>query len=181
MTAQFVSDGLELVPLTLREANAFIAQHHRHHKPARGCRFVVGCARAADVVGCAIVGRPKARMLQDGWTAEITRCCSIDVPPENQPLQSNGKPHASGACALLYGACWRAARAIGYRRLVTYTLPSEGGGFASWCRLDADRRSRRRLVVTSRAATRRRASDAGQVPLGAFSMSFSVDGRPVNR
>ena len=36
---------LELVPITLREANAFVLQHHRHHKPVRGCRFVVGCAR----------------------------------------------------------------------------------------------------------------------------------------
>jgi hypothetical protein len=108
-----VSDGLVLVPLTLREANAFVAAHHRHHKPTRGCRFVVGAARDGEVVGVAIVGRPVARGLQDGWTAEVTRLCVI--------------ASARNVCSMLYGACWRAARAIGYRKLVTYTLPEEGG------------------------------------------------------
>lgn len=113
---------LELVPITLREANAFVRRYHRHHKPARGCRFVVGAARDTVIVGAAIVSRPKARALQDGWTAEVTRCCVHD------PIDkaANGG-HASGACSMLYAACWRAARAIGYRRLLTYELPEEGG------------------------------------------------------
>lgn len=115
-------DDLELIPITLREANAFVRRHHRHHKPDRGCRLVVGCARGAVVVGVAVAGRPKARNLNDGWTAEVTRCC-VDDPIDKA---ENGG-HASGATSLLYAACWRAARAIGYRRLVTYTLPEEGG------------------------------------------------------
>lgn len=65
------------------------------------------------IVGVATVGRPVSRNLADGWTAEVTRVCVL-------PAIGNG-------CSLLYGACWRAARAMGYRRLVTYTLPSEGG------------------------------------------------------
>lgn len=105
--------SLELVPITLRDAQSFVAQHHRHHPAPRGCRFVVGAARNGAVVGVAVVGRPLARMLDDGWTAEVTRLCVLDG-------QAN-------ACSLLYGACWRAARAIGFRRLVTYTLSSEGG------------------------------------------------------
>lgn len=117
------SERLELVPIDLDEANAFVAAHHRHHDPVRGCKFVVGV-----VVGVAIVGRPVARMASDTWTAEVLRVCSIDVPPDIHPKQPDGTPHASGAVSMLYQACWRAARAIGYRKLITYTLPEEGGG-----------------------------------------------------
>src|SRR5262245_58380740 len=67
---------------------------------------------AGAVVGAAIVGRPVARMLDDDWTAEVTRCCTDGT--RNAP-------------SMLYRACWRACRALGYRRLVTYTLPEEGG------------------------------------------------------
>lgn len=104
---------LELCPITLREANAFVTRHSRHHGPARGCIAVVAAADLSGIRGVAIVGRPVARMLQDGWTAEVTR------------LATDG---ARNACSMLYGAAWRACRALGYRRLVTYTLPAEGGG-----------------------------------------------------
>ena len=106
--------SLTLVPITLKAANAFVAEHHRHHKPARGCRFCVAVADAdADqIVGVAIVGRPVARRLDDGWTAEVVR------------VATNGHRNA---CSKLYGAAWRACRALGFRRLVTYTLPEEGG------------------------------------------------------
>ena len=141
---------IELVPISLREACAFVAAHHRHHNPPRGCRFVIGCARDNAIVGVAIVGRPVARHLQDGWTAEVTRVCCIDL---GTVVGRDGRTHAAGAVSLLYGACWRAARAIGYRRLVTYTLPSEGGaslrgagwtsigeaGGGSWSRQDRPR------------------------------------------
>ena len=106
--------SLTLVPITLKAANAFVAEHHRHHKPARGCRFCVAVADAdADqIVGVAIVGRPVARRLDDGWTAEVVR------------VATNGHRNA---CSKLYGAAWRACRALGFRRLVTYPLPEEGG------------------------------------------------------
>lgn len=107
-----VSPGLALVPLTLRAANTFIAEHHRHHRPARGCISVVGVAAGDRLCGVAVIGRPVARLLQDGFTAEVTRCCTDGTP---------------NACSMLYGAAWRAVRALGYRRLVTYTLPDEGG------------------------------------------------------
>lgn len=105
--------SLALCPTTLREANAFIRAHHRHHKPARGCIFVVACAAGDAVVGVAVVGRPVARQLDDSYTAEVVR------------LATDGHRNA---CSMLYAACWRAARALGYLRLVTYTLPEEGGG-----------------------------------------------------
>lgn len=103
---------LELVPLTQAEAKAFVAEHHRHHYPPLGSVFQVGCAQNGAVVGVVTVGRPVARMLQDGWTAEVTRLCTDGT---------------RNACSMLYGAAWRAARSLGYRRLVTYTLPEEGG------------------------------------------------------
>ena len=101
-----------LQPVTFREACAFIDALHRHHEPPAGCLFCLGVSEGGQVVGVAIVGRPVSRMLQDGWTAEVTR------------LATDG---TKNACSKLYGAAWRAARAIGYRRLVTYTLPEEGG------------------------------------------------------
>ncbi len=52
---------LHLFPLPLREANAWIERHHRHHDPVRGCLFSLGAARGPVVVGVAIVGRPVAR------------------------------------------------------------------------------------------------------------------------
>ena len=103
---------LQLHPLTLREASAFIEQYHRHHDPPRGCIFCVGVELAGSVAGVAVIGRPVSRMLQDGWTAEVTRVATDGT---------------KNACSILYGAAWRAARALGYRRLVTYTLPEEGG------------------------------------------------------
>lgn len=103
---------LELQPITLREASAFVKRHHRHHDPPRGCLFCIGVGDRESVVGVAIVGRPVARHLQDGYTAEVTRCCT------------DGTRHAGSK---LYAAAWRAARAIGYRRLITYTLIEEPG------------------------------------------------------
>lgn len=109
--------SLQLVPLTLREANAFVASHHRHHGPSRGCICVVGCEQDGEVVGVCIAGRPKARMLQDGYTAEVARVCTTGE---------------RNACSMLYAAAWRAVKALGYRRLVTYSLPKEGGASLRW-------------------------------------------------
>lgn len=103
---------LELVPISLDDANALVRAHHRHHGAVRGCICCVAVASSGVVCGVAIIGRPVARMLQDGWTAEVTR------------LATDGRPHAASK---LYAAAWRACRALGYRRLVTYTLPTESG------------------------------------------------------
>lgn len=104
--------ALILTPINLDEANAFIVLHHRHHKPVPGSKFALAASAADKVVGVAIVGRPVARMSDDGWTLEVNRCCTDGT---------------RNACSFLYGAAWKAAKALGYRRLVTYTLPDEGG------------------------------------------------------
>lgn len=72
---------LELQPITLREANRFVLDHHRHHGPVhgpvRGCLFCVAINNGSEVIGVAIVGRPVSRMLQDGYTAEVLRVCVL--------------------------------------------------------------------------------------------------------
>ena len=87
-------------------------QNHRHHRAPQGGIFAIAVAEDGEIRGVAIVGRPVARNAQDGWTAEVTRVCTDG---------------SRNACSMLYGAAWRAARAMGYRKLVTYTLPEEGG------------------------------------------------------
>ncbi|WP_324613129.1 XF1762 family protein [Streptomyces sp. SBT349] len=104
--------GLEIVPITFRQACAFITRHHRHHRPPQGMKFAVGVTADGTLAGVAVVGRPVARHQDDGRTAEVTRTCT------------DGTPNANSA---LYGATWRAARALGYRRLITYTEDSESG------------------------------------------------------
>lgn len=103
---------LSIVPCDFAEANAFVAQHHRHHKPIPGTKFCVAVASSGAVVGVAMVGRPVARMLDDGWTLEVNRVATDGT---------------KNACSALYSAAWRAARAMGYRKLVTYILGSEPG------------------------------------------------------
>jgi hypothetical protein len=104
---------LTVTPIGLAEANAFISRHHRHHKPVPGAKFCIAVSDKDGVVrGVAIVGRPVARMSDDGWTLEVNRVCTDG---------------ARNACSMLYGAAWRAAKALGFRRLITYTLPEEGG------------------------------------------------------
>jgi hypothetical protein len=103
---------LTLYPCTRDEANVFVDGHHRHSDRVGGHLFALSAAIGDRVVGVAIVGRPKARMLQDGLTAEVVR------------LTTDG---TRNACSFLYGAAWRVARAMGFRKLITYTLRTEPG------------------------------------------------------
>ena len=67
---------LEVCPMTLKEANAFVEQYHRHHGPVVGHKFSIGCSDGEKIVGVVIVGRPVSRHLDDGWTLEVNRLCS---------------------------------------------------------------------------------------------------------
>lgn len=104
--------GLELCPITLAEANMFVKKIHRHHRPVVGHKFSIGVMNEIGICGVAIVGRPVARFLDDGWTLEVNRLCTDGT---------------KNACSILYSAAWRAAKALGYKKLITYTLPEEGG------------------------------------------------------
>lgn len=105
---------MRIVPITLRDACAFIARHHRHNKPPRGWKFGVGLQAPPGLVGVATAGRPVAKEIQnrEPLTIEVNRTCT------------DGTRNANSA---LYGAIWRAARAMGYTRAITYIQGEESG------------------------------------------------------
>lgn len=106
--------NVEIVPITLREARRFVADHHRHNGPPRGWLFGLALESGGLRVGVAIAGRPIARALDDGRTVEITRLALLEGAPHN-------------AASMAYGALCRAAAALGHRRAITYTLQTERG------------------------------------------------------
>jgi hypothetical protein len=103
---------MEAVPLHLREANEFVARHHRHNLPTVGGKFALGAALDGKLVGVAIAGRPVCRRLDDAKTLEVLRVCTDGTP---------------NACSFLYSRCAKIARLMGYARVITYTLTCEGG------------------------------------------------------
>jgi hypothetical protein len=116
--------SLQIVPCDLDEANLFIGLHHRHHGRVVGHKFSLAVCNEQDrVVGVAVISRPVARMLDDGLTLEVTRVATDGT---------------KDACSALYGAARRATFALGYKRLVTFTLQSESGASlrgAGWKRI----------------------------------------------
>lgn len=105
---------INLRPLSLKEANDKVCEWHRHHKPVVGHRFSIGATVDGEIVGVAIVGRPVSPKLDDGYTFELTR---LATPPD-------AVPHVASK---LIAACWRAARAMGVKRMVSYTRADEDG------------------------------------------------------
>ena len=132
---------LRLVPVTFAQACDFVAQWHRHHKPPVGHKFSIGVANDADVlVGVAMIGRPVARRYDDGLTLEVNRTAT------DQTRNAN---------SMLYGAAWRAASALGYQRLITYTQDGESGSSlraAGW-RVVGERAQRKGWTTPSRPRT----------------------------
>lgn len=143
--------SLHLIPVTLKEAHRFVRTHHRHHKPDRGALFAVACGDEKEIRGVAVIGRPKARLLQDDWTAEVTRLCTDGT---------------RNACSILYGAAWRAARALGYRRLVTYILRSESGASLHASGWKCVGEAGGGQLVAEGPPARRPPPHAGKAPLG---------------
>jgi hypothetical protein len=113
--AQLARLELQIQPIGLRAANAFVAAHHRHHGPTRGHKFSISVTDAQGRIrGVVIAGRPVARRLDDGAHLEVLRVCTDGTP---------------NVCSMLYGAVRRAAKAMGYlpEQIITYTLEGEGG------------------------------------------------------
>lgn len=107
---------LEIVPITLREANDFVAEHHRHNgRTARnGGKWAIAAGTEDGLCGVAIVGNPLSATLMDGYTAEVLRVCTRGGAPK-------------GTCSKLYSRCWQIWRLMGGLRLITYTLQTESG------------------------------------------------------
>lgn len=103
---------LHLQPINFDEACRFIKEYHRHHTVPVGWKFGIAVNNGNKVVGVITVGRPVSRHMDDGWTLEVNRCCTDGT---------------KNACSKLYSAASRAARALGYRKLITYTLLDEPG------------------------------------------------------
>jgi hypothetical protein len=101
--------ALLLQPINYDEACKFIDLHHRHHSPPQGWKFGIAVSKDEEIVGVITVGRPISRHRDDGWTLEVTRCCTDGT---------------KNAASMLYGAARRATFALGYKRLITYTLCS---------------------------------------------------------
>lgn len=103
---------LEIRPIHLTPARKYIEQYHRHNLPPVGGKFAISCWDENQLCGVAVCGRPVSRHLDDGQTLEIYRNCTDGT---------------KNACSKLYGACQRTAKAMGYKKVITYTLASETG------------------------------------------------------
>lgn len=104
--------ALKIRPIDFRSAADFITRNHRHHKAPIGHKFSISCYDGDRLCGVAMVGRPVSRHLDDGETLEVNRLCTDGT---------------KNACSMLYSSAWRAAKALGYTRIFTYTLESESG------------------------------------------------------
>lgn len=103
---------LRIRPISIHAANVFVEQHHRHHGAKQGCRFAIACYEDQTLHGVAICSNPVARNADDGMTIEVARLCT------------DGEHNA---CSILYGACARIAKDMGFRKIQTYILESESG------------------------------------------------------
>ncbi len=104
---------MRIAPITFRKASGYINENHRHHNATTGCKFCISVIDdEGHIHGVAVCGRPVSRRLDDGYTLEINRVCTDGT---------------KNACSMLYGACSRIAKAMGYKKVITYTLHSENG------------------------------------------------------
>lgn len=110
-TTSQLAGASEITAITLKQANEFVKQLHRHHKPVTGHKYSLGLLINGQLCGVAICGRPVARLAPQN-RIEITRLCT------------NG---TQNACSMLYGAAARAAKALGYKGIQTYILDTEPG------------------------------------------------------
>lgn len=103
---------MNIIPISFRAACDYINANHRHNSATVGCKFCIGLVDGKKMVGCAVCGRPVSRKLDDGFTCEINRVCTDGT---------------YNACSMLYGACVRVAKEMGYKKVITYILKSENG------------------------------------------------------
>lgn len=103
---------LKAVPLELKQANEFVEQLHRHHRPVHRDKLRIGCEADGKLVGVVQLARPVARNLDDGKTIEVVRLCTDGTP---------------NVCSFLYSKAARIAKEMGYQKIITYILDEESG------------------------------------------------------
>lgn len=104
---------MRIAPITFKDASSYINKYHRHHRATVGCKFCISVVDDDGLIhGVAVCGRPVSRVLDNGLTLEINRVCTDGT---------------HNACSMLYGACCRIAKAMGYKKVITYILQSENG------------------------------------------------------
>jgi len=109
-----MSKNFSVIPMTLKESNEFVDKYHSHNKRVQGYKFAIGAVYQDKLVGVAICGRPISATLDNKRTIELLRSCVLDDAPKNTN-------------SFLYGRSWRVAEAMGYEKMITYTLVEEKG------------------------------------------------------
>lgn len=104
--------NMEIRPISLAQANAFIIDKHRHHDKVQGHKFSIACYKGDKLVGVATVGRPVSRRLDNGQVLEVTRLCTDGT---------------YNACSMLYSRCAKICKDMGYKKIITYILDTENG------------------------------------------------------
>lgn len=156
---------MKIVPVSFRQACEFVKEHHRHNKPPVGHKFSVGLQdEAGQLIGVAMAGRPIARALDDGRTLEVNRTCT------------NGQKNAN---SMLYGAIWRAAKALGYVKCLTYTQADESGASlraVGW-RREKDLKPRKNWAQSSSGKLAEKRDSEG--PGGVARVLWVIDTPPI--
>lgn len=105
--------GMKAIPLELKEANEFVDLLHRHHPPVYRDKFRLGCVdESGKLCGVIQAARPVSRVLDDGQTIEVVRCCTDGT---------------RNVCSFLYSRIARIAKEMGYSKIITYILDEETG------------------------------------------------------
>lgn len=103
---------LIIKPISLKNANAYCIEKHRHHGKVQGHKFSLSVWDGDRLCGVAIVGHPQSRRIDQENTLEVLRLCTDGT---------------FNACSILYARCARVGRDMGYKKIITYILESEQG------------------------------------------------------
>lgn len=114
---------LRLRPWTVKRADAlaFVSSVHRRRPKVQGAMWCVSVRDESEIVGVALVGWPSRMHSND----EIDTLCVLRVAAK--PDRDDPTKGIKNVCSMLYGACWKAARAMGAESMVTFTDLDENG------------------------------------------------------
>lgn len=104
--------SLIIKPISLKKANEYVIQNHRHHDKVQGHKFSLSVWDEDRLCGVAIVGHPQSRMIDNDNVLEVLRLCTDGT---------------YNACSILYARCAKVGKDMGYQKIITYILESETG------------------------------------------------------